>query len=155
MTELRLQAFTRAINADPKYLMPYEVMMEMVAESENWEELDSLAAAYLEISPDAPLVLYMGVAAAANLHNLELLRERVDRLEALGERDYLTRSYAMAGAILEHKTSLLEAASFYEAFIAAEPAHHGVSRLKTKLNDWRALGVVDSLPAPSAEKAQP
>ena len=150
-----LQAFTRAINADPNYLMPYEVMMEMVAESENWEELESLAAAYLELSPDAPLVLYMGVAAAANLDNLEVLRERIDRLEALGERDYLTRSFAMAGAILEQKTSLGEAAGFYEAFIAADPDHHGVPQLKRKLTDWRALGVVDSLPARSAEESPP
>lgn len=150
-----LQAFTRAINADPKYLMPYEVMMEMVAENENWEELESLAAAYLEISPDAPLVLYLGVAAAANLDKLELLRERIDRLEALGERDYLTRSYAMAGAILEQKTSLGEAAGFFEAFIAADPDHYGVPQLKRKLNDWRALGVIDGASAPSAEKAPP
>ena len=150
-----LQAFTRAINADPKYLMPYEVMMEMVAENENWEELDSLAAAYLEIAPDAPLVLYLSVAAAANLDNLELLRERIDRLEALGETDYLARSYAMAGEILERKTSLGEAAGFFEAFIAADPDHHGVPQLKRKLNDWRALGVIDGPPAPSAEKAPP
>lgn len=150
-----LQAFTRAINADPKYLMPYEVMMEMVAENENWEELDALAAAYLEISTDAPLVLYMGVAAAANLDNLELLQERIDRLEAMGERDYLAKSYAMAGAILEQKTSLGEAAGFFEAFIAADPDHHSVPQLRRKLNDWRALGVIDGSSAQSAEKAPP
>ena len=61
----------------------------------------------------------------------------------------------MAGEILEHKTSLGEAAGFFEAFIAADPDHHGVPQLKRKLNDWRALGVIDGPPAPSAEKAPP
>ena len=108
--------------------------MEMVAENENWEELDSLAAAYLEIAPDAPLVLYLSVAAAANLDNLELLRERIDRLEALGETDYLARSYAMAGEILEHKTNLWGGGRLLRGF------HRGGSRSPRR--------------APAAEKAE-
>lgn len=136
-----LQAFTRSINADPAYLMPYEVMMEMVLENENWEELDSLTARYLEISADAPMALYLSVAAAANLDKLELVHERINQLKALGQEDYVARSHAMVGAVHEANGRFSEAAASYGLFMAGSPQHHTVPELRRKLDGWSRLGV--------------
>ena len=150
-----LQAFTRAINADPKYLMPYEVMMEMVLENQNWEELDQLTERYLELSPDAPMALYMSVAAALNLDKLTLAEERMGQLKDLGEKDYWAKSHAILAVKQENNSKFKEAAKSYEAFLSVYPDHSTADKLKRKLYDWRRLKVIDQPTESKASKVDP
>lgn len=150
-----LQAFTRAVNADPKYLMPYEVMMEMVLESQNWEELGRLTERYLEISPTAPMTLYMSVAAALNLDNLALAEERMGELEELGAKDYWAKSHAILAVKQENNSKFKEAAKAYEAFLSVYPDHSTADTLKRKIFEWKRLKVIDEPNPPDATKAAP
>ena len=151
-----LQAFTRSINADPKYLMPYEVMMEMVLENQNWEELDRLSERYLEISPSAPMTLYMSVAAALNLDKMTLAEERLRKLEELGEKDYWAKSHAILAVKQEKNSKFMDAAKSYEAFLSVFPDHSTVDELKRKLHEWRRLKVIEApVESKTATKADP
>ena len=150
-----LQAFTRAINADPKYLMPYEVMMEMVLESQNWEELGRLTERYLEVSPTAPMTLYMSVAAALNLDKLALAEERMGKLEELGAKDYWAKSHAILAVKQENNSKFKEAAKAYEAFLSVYPNHSTADMLKRKIFEWKRLKVIDEPNPPDATKATP
>lgn len=150
-----LQAFTRAINADPKYLMPYEVVMEMVLESQNWAELDRLTERYLEVSPNAPMTLYMSVAAALNLDNLTLAEKRMAKLAELGEKDYWAKSHAILAVKQENNSKFNEAAKAYEAFLSVYPDHSTADQLKRKLHDWRRLKVIAGEDEPDASKPVP
>ena len=150
-----LQAFTRSINADPDYLMPYEIMMEMVLRNQNWEELEWLVERYLEMSSNAPMVLYMGVFSSANLDKFSLVEDRLMALEKLSEKDYWAKGHIILARKHEDRTNFKGAAKSYEAILSVYPNHSTAETMKRRLYEWQKLNVIEPRSKPNAGKTAP
>ncbi len=146
-----LQALTRAINADPTYLPPYAQMIGIVSANQNWEELAWLSDRFLEVSPDAPLGLYIGAAAALRLDDLPMLKLRTSRLEQLGEMPRWPRTQLFRGRVHESKGEFQEAANAFEALLQTEVDEDLRGLLNGKLRDWSKLQLVE----PRSAKPKP
>ena len=46
-------AFSKSLEADPKYLKPYEPLIRMAVAQQDWQGMESLGSAYLELNPNA------------------------------------------------------------------------------------------------------
>ena len=150
-----LQAFTRSINADPDYLMPYEIMMGMVLRNQNWEELEWLVERYLEMSSKAPMVLYMGIISAGNLDKFSLAEDRSRALKKLGEKDYWAMGHIILAKKYENRTNFEGAAKSYEAILSVYPNHSTATTMKRRLHEWQKLSVIEPRSKPIADKAAP
>ncbi len=138
-----LQALTRAVNADPTYLSPYATMTSIISANRNWVELAWLSERFLEASPDAPLGLYIGAAAALRLDDLPLLELRASRLEELGEMPHWPRTEMFRGRIHESRAEYEKAADAYRTVLQTEIDEGLRSILRHKLEGWSALHLIE------------
>ena len=115
-----LQAWSRAINADPAYLPPYVQLMATVVANRNWTELAWLAERFLETSPDAPLALYMSAVAAVMLEDLPLLEARTTRLLQAGELGNWPNGRLLRAVMHESKSELKPARKLYELLLQSD-----------------------------------
>lgn len=143
-------ALLKSIEADPKYLRPYEPLLDMAYERKDWAMVDSLAGEYLKLSPNSSRIRFRGAMAAARIGKTdraaELIKSLIDRQEA----NRWPGSFAILGLIHEHKAEYPQAAGFYRQFLRHESQGDTVKRLKRTLYEWEMLRVID----PEAESSQ-
>ncbi len=139
-----MQAFIRSVNADAAFLPPYQRLIRIEMTDQNWEEVEWLTERYLALSPEAPMILYMSAAAAANLGNLDLAEERVSALAALGEMDRWPKSHAVLGLVQEGRLEYARAAKAYAAYLSLSKDRALADLVTRKLYEWRKLRVIAS-----------
>lgn len=137
-------AFEKAIEADPKYLKPYEPLIEMAVEQQDWEGMRVLGPTYLELNPHASNIRFLTAVAALNSGNSEEAEEMVLAMRAREGGPVFPQTYQIMAMVHEGRAEFEKAAEQYRAFLSAtrEPDSGNVQKVKRKLSDWVALGVI-------------
>ncbi len=138
-------AFTKAIEADPNSLAPYESMIQMATESSDWKGVSSLAEKYLELSPAASRVRYYRALASYNLKNLSETEAIVRKMKDFGEMDLWPTAYYIMGSVHALRGEYEEGAKQYEAFLAHSPGARPdlASKAKRAIYEWSKLEVIE------------
>ena len=106
------QAFARSINADPKFLPPYEMLIHRLLEDQDWSELEWLTEHYLAMSSNSPVILHVSAAAAVNLGEFAHAEKRVLELQLSGHYDNWPKSNVILGMVHESRYECREAAKY-------------------------------------------
>ena len=137
-------AFGKAVEHDPKYLKPYEPLIQMAVAQNDWQGLESLGSAYLELNPNAGSVRFYTAVAALNAGHTEKAEEMVLAMRAGEDSERFPQSYQIMGLIHEKRAEFEKAADQYRSFVrvTAEPGSDNVQHVKRKLHEWEMLGVI-------------
>ncbi len=138
------QAFTRSINADPQFLPPYEMLIHLMSQDQNWSELEWLTERYLAMSPRTPLALYMSAVAAVNLGNYERAEQRVLELQLTGYYDSWPKSHVILGMVHESRHEYKQAARHYRTYERIGRDLFLRSSVRRTLYEWERLQVIGS-----------
>ena len=147
-----MQAFIRSINADERYLPPYEMLVRMETADRNWEEVEWLTERYLEVSPNAPAMLFASAVAAVSLGNLELAQARLDVMAQLDELDQWPKSYIVGGLAYEGRLDYRQASRSYQKYLQLSKDRAMAEVINRHLWEWKRLGVLE-LPVADPEDA--
>lgn len=138
------QAYSEAVKHDPKYVRPYEPLIQIAIQASNWERLEQLGSAYLELNPNSSNVQYLTAVAALNTGQEDKAEELVLAMRAGEAGDRFPQSYQIMGLIHERRAEFDRAADQYRAFVqvSGEEGSQNVQQIKRKLHEWEMLGVI-------------
>ncbi len=137
------QAYSRSIEADPKFLWPYEPLIELAADRNDWIKVESLTELYLKLSPRSSKMRFLSALASVRLKNLERAEAMVQSMDELNEKDDWPLSYAIMAAVHEDRAEWEKAASEYEMYIGRSPDHKTVDEAKRRLYEWEMLRIIE------------
>ena len=135
-------AYTRAMEADPKFLLPFEPLMDLALNRMDWTELDSLTERYLKLSPRSAKAHFLSALAAANHNDLARAESLVRALKEMDEKDEWPLSYVIMATVHERRAEWERAASEYRAYIALAPDQRTVEMAKRRLHEWETLRII-------------
>lgn len=140
------EAYSRAVDADPKYLKPYEPLIKMAVDQSDWAGLETWGSAYLDLNPNAGNVRFLTAVAALNAGKPEKAEEMVLAMQASEDSKRYPQSYQIMGMIHEQRAEFEKAAGQYRSFIGAtnEPESQNVQSVMRKLHEWQMLGVIQA-----------
>ena len=140
------EAYSKAVDADPKYLKPYEPLIKMAVDQNDWTGLETWGSAYLDLNPNAGNVRFLTAVAALNSGKPEKAEEMVLAMQAGEDSKRYPQSYQIMGMIHEQRAEFEKAAGQYRSFIGAtnEPESQNVQSVKRKLHEWQMLGVIQA-----------
>ncbi len=137
------EAFSKSIEADPKYLKPFNPLLQMALRQQDWTALEQLGSRYLELNPNQMQLQFYVAVAAINNGNPQKAEETVRAIRASDNRDSFPQSHQIMGLIHSQRGEFVKAATEYRAFLAKQPDSNGAARLKKQLNEWEVLGVIE------------
>ena len=158
------QALLKSIEADSRYLRPYEPLIEAAYERKDWAMVDSLAARYLKLSPHSSEIRFKAALAAMRLGKKEQAQQLIENLIDRREASRWPITYAVLGLIHEHSAEFGRAADLYRTFLGHVSAGPTAERVRRVLYEWEKLQVIDpqadseamvSSPPSPAETAHP
>ena len=143
-------ALQKAVEHDPKYLKPYEPLIQLATQRQDWKSLDNLGSRYLEINPNATSIRFLTAVAALNTGREEKAEEMVLAIQARDDAAKYPQTNQIMGMIHEKRADFEKAAGFYRSFVStsAEPESQNVQAVQRKLHEWQMLGVISKQPAP-------
>lgn len=137
------QAYTRSIEADPKFLLPYQPMMQMALDQNDWADVESLAASYLKLSPRSSKFRFLSALAAASLRDLSRAESILQSMGELNEKDDWPLSYVIMAMVHEGRAEWEQAADEYTAYIGLSLDDRTVGMAKRRLYEWEMLQVIE------------
>ena len=136
------QAFARSLEADPKFLPPYDYTMKIALDRREWAKLEGLTDRYVELSPKSAEARLMGTIAAVNLDNLPKANALASSILAMGEGTDWPLTYFLMAKIHERRAEFKMAAEYYRAFLCLSPNSETASQIEKRLSEWEALQVI-------------
>ena len=136
-------AYTRAMEADPKFLLPYGPLMDLALNRMDWTELESLTERYLKLSPRSAKTRFLSALAAVNQYDLARAESHVQSLKELNEKDSWPLSYVIMAAVYEGRAEWERAAHEYRAYIDLAPDLKTVEMAKRRLHEWQMLQIIE------------
>jgi tetratricopeptide (TPR) repeat protein len=128
-----MDAYRQSVEADNKYLYPYERLYILTANQEQWPQVLELTNKVVRLDPiDFPRAYYFGAIANLNLNDLDAAeknaREAV-KLDLVGN----PRAGYVLGVILARKQNLTEASDLLRAYLKAAPKSVDAEVVKRQL----------------------
>jgi Flp pilus assembly protein TadD len=133
----------KAVDADPRYIRPYEPLVRLYIGKGDWEHSAELAKFVLSVNPaDTKMRWYQAVS------NFETGRHD-DAISLLGEIQNDTegarqfpQSHHVLGMIYAKRGQFGEAAAAYNRYLELVPTSQSAEAIKKQLNEWEQLGVL-------------
>jgi len=144
------EAFEKAIEADPQYLKPYVSLTRMRLQQEDWAAVNELSEAVLARNPAASQYRYFQAAALFNLQRLEEAEEAVRAIENRGDDEEFPQTHQMLGMIHARRGMFEQAATEFRTYLQLAPNASSGEQIRSQLNEWEALGVIDKGEAAAA-----
>lgn len=136
-------AYENALDADPRYLQPYEPLMELAQRRGDWAALAELGDAYLRLSPNATRALYLTALASLKLRKNGRAEELVLLMKDRGEIDRWPRGYLILASIYEQRADFTQAAEMYRAFLGLQSHSDTAQQVSWRLYEWEKLMVIE------------
>lgn len=137
------QAFRRALESDPRFLRPYEELIEMAGRRKDWPALEALGGDYLALVPNAPKVRLMVAAAALSQGKIDRAEEMAQGIAARNGADQWPVSHSILGLVHESRGDFSNAAERYRAYLRSAPDASDAEQVRKKLYEWEALRVIE------------
>ncbi len=138
------EAFSKSLEADPKYMKPFNPLLQMALRQKDWTSLEQLGSQYLELNPNQMQLQFYVAVAAINNGNPQKAEETVLAIRASDQKDNFPQSHQIMGLIHSQRGEFARAASEYRAYLQKQPDGSGAARLKKQLNEWEVLGVIET-----------
>ena len=135
-------ALTSSIDADAKFLRPYEPLMQMAYRHNEWGVLNSLSERYLKLAPGTAYVQYLAATSAAQLGELDRAESLVLKMRDNGEAEKWPLTRVVMGMVHERRAQFEKAAREYESFLDVASDPRTVSKVKRLLFEWETLQVI-------------
>ena len=137
------EAFLKSIEADPKYLKPYEPFISASFDRRDWTTVDSLGQDYLKLHREAFQVRAMSAEAAVRLGKYDRAAELTKIMADRDEFRHWPVSYVVAGLVHERRSEFSEAAMLFREYLKHDSESLTAKRLLRTLYDWQRLLVID------------
>jgi tetratricopeptide (TPR) repeat protein len=130
-----VEAYGHSVEADDKYLYPYERLYILTANQEQWPQVLEFTRRVLRLDPlDFPRAYYFSAIANLNLNDLDAAeksaREAV-KLDLAGN----PRAGYVLGVILARKQNFAEASDLLRAYLKAVPKSTDADMVKRQLGE--------------------
>jgi tetratricopeptide (TPR) repeat protein len=115
-------AYQEAIDADPKFVPPYERLMMMAGMEGKSEEVVRLSIRLIELDPQGFLIAYLSKAVANyNLGDLDASQKSATKLLELDTEHRFPKAERVLGMVLAEKHEWQEAAAHLCRYLEMEP----------------------------------
>jgi hypothetical protein len=137
------EAFAKAMEADPRYLRPYEPLAMMAVDSQNWARVVELTGAALELDKSNMKLQWLNAVGQFELGNHDEALAALDKVQAdeTGQRQY-PQSHHIEGLIHAQRGNYAEAVAELERYLQSAPEGPTADAIRAQIADWKAKGVV-------------
>ncbi len=136
-------ALEKALDADPRYIRPYEPLVRLYITKGDWEHTAELAKFVLSVNPaDTKMRWYQAVSTFETGHDddaIAMLNEIQN--DAEGAKQFPQTHHVM-GLIYAKRGQFGEAAAAYKRYLELAPNTQAAEAIKKQLNEWEQLGVI-------------
>jgi tetratricopeptide (TPR) repeat protein len=140
-------AMLKAIEADPKMVVPYMELGLLAAKDANWQKSGEYLDRAVELDPvDFPQAWYADAVANYNLKNYDAAEKSARAAVKLDPRHANARSCYLLGLVLTEKGDYLGAAAELTNYIKLAPNAPDVAQAKSKLGELEKLAVTKQPP---------
>jgi cytochrome c-type biogenesis protein CcmH/NrfG len=128
-----MEAYRHSVEADDKYLFPYERLYIITANQERWPDVLELTNKVIRLDPiDFPRAYYFSAIANLNVNDLTAAEKSAREAVKLDLAANPRAGYVL-GVILARKQNLAEAADLLRAYLKAAPKSIEVETVKRQL----------------------
>ena len=137
------EAFGRAVEADPRYLRPYEPMVQMAVERQDWERTVQLADVALGLDQSNVTLQWLNAVGQFELGNHDEALNGLSKVEAdeAGAKQY-PQTHHIKGLIYSQRGQYAEAVTELERFLEVAPDGPTAEAIRGQIADWKAKGLV-------------
>lgn len=137
------EAFSKAMEADARYLRPYEPMVLMAVDRQDWDRAVQLAGIALGIDQSNVKLQWLNAVGQFELGNHDEALSGLGKVEAdeAGAQTY-PQTHHIKGLIYAQRGQYAEAAAELERFLEAAPEGPTAEAIRAQIADWKAKGVV-------------
>lgn len=146
-------AFSKSIEADPAYIRPYEPMVKIAMQKEDWPRVEELADATLRIHPGHTQIRYFKAVAAYRQGRMEEAEETARAIATGPDAEAFPHAHQMMGIIYTEKGSFPKAAAEFRTYLQLAPTAASGEQIRKQLNEWEQLGVIQPLKSAEASVA--
>lgn len=141
---LARKSFERALEADPKYLPPYERLAVLALRDRNWDDLVDKTDQLLKLNGyDYPQAYYYNALAHLNLNHSELA-EKSARLALKQDPQKFARAGYVLAMALAQRGEFVQSAEQLKAYLASGPSVAEADVLKKQLVDIEKMATQQS-----------
>lgn len=142
-TEGAIAAFEKALDADPRYLRPYEPLVRLYIGKGDWTHSAELAKFVVSVNPaDTKMRWYQAVSTFETGRDddaITLLGEI--QKDAEGDKQF-PQTHHILGLILAKRGQFGQAAESFNRYLELDPNAKAAEAIKKQLNEWQQLGVL-------------
>jgi len=136
-----MDAYKHSVDADDKFLPPYERMYILTAAQEQWPQVRELTNTVIGLDPyDFPRAYYFSALANLNLNDLDAA-EKSAREAVKVDLAVNPRAGYVLGVILARKQKFAEASELLQAYLKAVPNSIEVETVKQQLAELQKFAV--------------
>jgi Tfp pilus assembly protein PilF len=137
------ESFGRAIEADSRYLRPYESMVLMAVDRQDWERAVQLASIALGLDQSNVKLQWLNAVGQFELGNHDEAFSNLGKVEAdeIGAKQY-PQAHHIKGLIYSQRGQYAEAVTELEQFLEITPDGPTAETIRRQIAGWKATGVV-------------
>lgn len=136
------QSFQQSLEADPKFVNPYEELALMAAREKQWQEVADVSQKMISLNPLLPLAWYLNSAAAYNLQKTEEAEKGVRQGLRLDEEHRIPRMEYLLAVILMQKRDFPQAAEHLRGYLQFAPKAEDAESVRAQLAEIERLMTV-------------
>lgn len=142
------KSFGEALNADAKYISPYEGLAQIAAREQKWQEVADITDRMIRLNPvDFPRAFFYNAVAKLNLQKLDEAEKSASRLLEMDPQHRIPKAEHVMGIILAQKQDLPGAAVHIKKFIEVAPPGTDLDLAKKQLDQIEKAVSASSAPA--------
>ena len=142
-TEGAIAALEKALEADRRYLRPYEPLVRLYLERAAWERAAELTQFVVSVNPaDTEMRWYQVVSTFEAGRDDEAIAQLGEiQKDAEGTKQF-PQTHHILGLIYAKRGQFSEAAEAYNRYLELDPTARAAETIKKQLNEWEQLGVL-------------
>lgn len=134
-TEAARKAYSEALNADQKYISPYEGLATIAARENKWPEVADITDRMIRLNPvDFPRAYFYNAVAKLNLQKLDEAEKSAAQVLQMDPQHRMPKAEHVMGIILAQKQDYSGAASHIKKYIEFSPPGTDLDLAKKQLD---------------------
>jgi len=134
------RAFDQAIQADPKYVVPYVEMSLLELRARHWKEVADTSEKALRLDPFSyPQAYFFNAVAHYNLHEVAAAEESARRAQKLDTRHQIPQVSHLIGTILAERHDYQAAAEEMRDYLKFAPQAQDAAAARSQLEQFEKL----------------
>jgi tetratricopeptide (TPR) repeat protein len=141
------EAWKHALQADPKYVKPYEPLIGLANQKHDWELSEHLASAWIKTDPEAfPEAYLVDALAWVMLNDLDRAEHNARESIRLDTLRQVPRSRYVLGYVLAQKHQYAASADYFREYLAMAPNAPNAAMVRQQLAEYERAGLTASKP---------